>query len=934
MPHRAKSCYDCPGMNVPKGLASLKQGSDAARTSAEPCPPARKSDGEADGGPDVEVGAGALLLRHRVTEPQIPVDYCDRPELIRRCALTERPVTLVMAPGGFGKTTVLAACCEAARAGAVPTVWLTLSNEDTAAILDSYVAYAFEQAGIGPVGIDVSAQAHDGPYPRTIAVLHALERRNQPCVLVLDELERATDPACAALLGYLLRGAPSCLHVALSCRELPAGLDAAAAVFGAEAEVVAVDDLRFSPADLSRFFDVGLSRSELAAAVEETAGWPIALRMWRAEHAHGGADGQALVAREIFENWIEGRLLAEFAEPERELLLDISLLDRIDAALADDVVEQPGALDGLLRMAGLTGLITRSGGTGRAYRMHPLLRRYCRRRRRRAPDRHRTVQRRIAMVMAQRQQTVAAMHHAVAADDPVLAGRLLAEAGAPRVWLQEGADQLLAANRLLTDRAVAADVRLTLVRCIAQAVSGDLAQARRTFASAAPRLKAAADGDGLDVDVCLVRATLARNGCEPVGAPAVRATMAEVQRMADMPTMPAVVRGTMEYGLCIYRGLRAEFDAAREHGMRGRALVLERSSYIRLAVDFQCGQVVMAQGGTQEAASLYRKGQQAAKALGHGRLEAMGLVLLREMDLERNPVPLDARDAGAAKQILRGGVDFGCHAAAVDLAVRHALDTGGADRALSVLDGIWEQARATGLPALERYLAGTRVGLLAGVGRLDDAKRTWDAAALPAEDAECLDLDTQSWREMEAVSCARLRMRIAEGERDAARRFAHALADRAAQRGLLRTRLRAIALRIVLEGSAGLRDEAARCVREYLALCARSGYLGPLFDTGAAGVEALEDCVAANPDEALADRAQSVLSELAGVDKTVPVFRGKQREVLERLATHRDKDIAAAVGLTEHGVRYHVRTIFRKLDASGRAAAVRRARLLRILPPE
>ena len=40
-------------------------------------------------------------MRHRVTGPRVPVDYCDRPELIKRCALTERPVTVVMAPGGI-----------------------------------------------------------------------------------------------------------------------------------------------------------------------------------------------------------------------------------------------------------------------------------------------------------------------------------------------------------------------------------------------------------------------------------------------------------------------------------------------------------------------------------------------------------------------------------------------------------------------------------------------------------------------------------------------------------------------------------------------------------------------------------------------------------------------------------------------------------------
>ena len=922
-------------MKEPKGAASRTFGGATEETSAGGNPGAAKSNGTAEADPAVRRDAGALLMRHRVSEPRVPVDYCDRAELIQQCRLTARPVTLVMAPGGFGKTTLLAACCEAARTDGVPTAWLTLSSEDTPAVLDRYVAHAFEEAGIGPVVTDALASAYEGPYPRTRAALHLLEVKDRPCVLVLDELERATDPACAALLGFVLRSAPHCLRLALSCRELPAGLDAAAAIFGAEAEVVAVDDLRFSPEEISRFFDFALSRSELAAAVEETAGWPIALRMWRAERAEDGPErGRALVARDIFENWIEGRLLADFVDRERELLLDISLFDPVDAALVDDVLEQPGALDGLLRIPGLAGLITRTGSDGRAYRMHPLLRRYCERRRRRAPERYRKLQRRIAVAMGRRNKTVAAMRHAVAADDPVLGGRLLADAGAPRVWLQEGADQLLAADRLLTDAAVAGDVRLAFVRCIARAVSGDLVAARRTFASAAPGLKAAANGDGLDVEMCLVRGTLMLNGCESVGAPAVQQLMAEVQRAADQPTMPAVVRGTMEYGLCIYRGLRAEFESARQHGARARALVLERSPYVRMVVDFQCGQVAMAQGRTQEATQFYRNGGKAAKASGDGRLAAMGRVLTREMDLERNRIALDALDSGTAKQVLRGGVDFGCQAAAGDIAVRYALDTGGVDRALSVLDGIWERARATGLPAFERYLAGVRVGLLAVAGRVDDAMRTWDAASLPADDAACLDLDSQSWREMEVVSCARLRVRIARGERDAARDFARALADRAAQRGLLRTRLRALALLVVLESGCGRHDEAVRCVVEYLGLCAGSGYQGALLDTGAAGAQALQGYLDANPDGALADRVEGVLRELTAVDTAVPVFRGKQREVLERLAVQRDKDIAASLGLSEHGVRYHVRTIFQKLGIRGRSAAVRRARELGILPPK
>lgn len=869
--------------------------------------------------------------------PRVPVDYCERRELTRRCARTGQRVTLLMAPGGFGKTTLLAACCQTACADGVPTAWLSLSTEDTPTVLDRYLAYAFEEAGIELAATDASGPlAREVRYPRTSAVLYALEVREQPCLLVLDDLECATDPESAALLSFVLRGAARCLHVALSCRELPAGLDAAVAVLGADSEVLTVDDLRFSSADVARFFDFRLSRSELAEVVEEAAGWPIALRMWCAE-VEPDVPGNGVVARDIVENWIEGRFMSGFPDRERELLLDISLFDWFDATLVDEVLEQPEALDALLRMPRLAGLLAPEDGAGGAHRLHPVLRRYCEERRRKTLARYRRIQRRIGLAMARRGQTVLAMRHALSAGDPDLAGRLLIDAGGLRVWLQQGAERFVAADRMLTDGTVASDVRLAMVRCVAQAVSGDIAAARRTFAWLGPRLTAAqANGEKLDVEACMVRAILVRNGCEPVGSAAVDALVAETRRLADLPTVEAVVRGTMEYGLCLYHSLRAEFEAALEHGRRARALVLERSSYVRLIVDFQCGQVAMAQGSVQEAVKFYHSGRRAAtgRFAGYPRLAAMGHLQMREIDRERNRITEDAHDAGLAKLLLRSGVDLGCYVVASDLAVDHALESNGPDRALSVLDEIWEQARAKGMPALERYLAGARVAILADVGRVDDAERTWTAAALPVEDAECLDLGGQSWREMEVVSCARLRMRIARREHEAARRFGHALVDVAAQRGLLRTRLRALALLILAERRAGAHDEAVRLVGEYVALCAASGYVRALVRTGEAGAKALGDYLRANPDGVLADRAEAVRRAMARGKAVVPVFRGKQREVLERLATHSDKDIAAALGLTAHGVRYHVRTIFRKLEVSGRAAAVRRARAIGMLTPD
>ena len=86
------------------------------------------------------------------------------------------------------------------------------------------------------------------------------------------------------------------------------------------------------------------------------------------------------------------------------------------------------------------------------------------------------------------------------------------------------------------------------------------------------------------------------------------------------------------------------------------------------------------------------------------------------------------------------------------------LESEGAEAALNAVDGMLDHATQGALPAIERYLAALRVSLLADAGRVAAAERIWRAAALPASDADCPDLDHQGWRELEAIANARLRL--------------------------------------------------------------------------------------------------------------------------------------------------------------------------------
>ena len=102
---------------------------------------------------------------------------------------------------------------------------------------------------------------------------------------------------------------------------------------------------------------------------------------------------------------------------------------------------------------------------------------------------------------------------------------------------------------------------------------------------------------------------------------------------------------------------------------------------------------------------------------------------------------------------------------------------------------------------------------------------------------------------------------------------------------------------------------------------------------GAAAATALDRIIDANPDGPHAAAAERLLAMADPACPRSPRLTDREKIVLGRLATQQDKQIALALGMTTHGVRYHIRTIFRKLGVHSRTHAVRSARELGLLAP-
>ena len=179
------------------------------------------------------------LLRHRVTVPEPPAGYCERRQLASRFVPTRQRVTVFAAPGGFGKTTLLAAACCSAMARGVPVAWLTLAEEDDPAALDAYIAFACRRAGIDVLGrhgaATRTAKARFLRDPRLIANFEVLTRE---VALERDGLPAATDGAGFAAEFY--RGGNRLQHYASTAE---VALERALRWGGVDAALSALDDM-------------------------------------------------------------------------------------------------------------------------------------------------------------------------------------------------------------------------------------------------------------------------------------------------------------------------------------------------------------------------------------------------------------------------------------------------------------------------------------------------------------------------------------------------------------------------------------------------------------------------------------------------------------------------------------------------------------------
>ncbi len=889
------------------------------------------------------------LLRTKLDIPPARGPLVARPRLLARLNdRLERKLTLVSAPAGFGKTTLLSAW---ARELEHPVAWLSLDagDNDPARFL-AYLIAALQQVGPA-IGREIQAQTASGTGQAlefaVAALINDVSALSLRFTLVLDDYHVIEEAAIHGALRELVTHQPPGMHLVIATREDPpwplAGLRARGDLVELRGQ-----DLRFGPGEtldyLNRVMGLSLHAEDATNLDSRVEGWVAGLQLAALSMKNREDPGEFISSLSGSDHYIFGYLTEEVLGRQpaglRSFLLETSVLGRLSGSLCDTVTGRDDSASVLERLQAMNLFIVPLDNEHRWYRYHylfaDLLRAQLRRTR---PEALLALYAKASAWFEREGDPAEAIEHALTAEDYERVVRLL-EAHAKNVvdqgyvqTVERWLDRLPPAWKDAGPRSNLAFAGSLLLR-------GQLGRVETYCRNAeAAATKRSRPGDDRELEAAALLAE----------ASAIRAVLISVQgdpeRGCEMarravelaPPGDTYAQGAACFGLATalnYAGHLALAVEAYHHALplcrvsgnvvpwmltvSNLGLLHVVNGELRLAAEL-CLEVIgeadregtvgspalgTAHGFYGEVLCQWNEldaaGEETATALelgrrsGHVAALAHGHVVLSRVCQARGDLDGAGRALGEARRFLRHGMPAWVTLSVVAQEV-----------ALALLGGDEEAAA--------RVLAGT------GVSVEDEATYSREIAHI----AHLRLLLHQGQRHAGQVACL-----------DRAIGLADRLLGSAEPAGRVGRVIEILALRAVANQSRGRLEEALADLDKGLALAAPQGYVRVFVDEGLPMAELLGVLNQRAPKPEYVGRLLAAFPEKAsppGSGLAEPLT-DREREVLALVAGGLSyQEIAERLVVSLNTVRFHVKSIYGKLGSHNRTAAIERAKILGLL---
>jgi LuxR family maltose regulon positive regulatory protein len=378
-----------------------------------------------------------------------------RPSLVPRPRLGEKleegwgcRLTLVSAPAGFGKSTLLGAWISEHSVGR-PVAWLSLDSADNdPARFWRYFIVAVDRLhpGAGNAALELLGSPQAPPIEATLTtLLNELAYLPSDAVLVLDDYHLIESRAIHEALAYLIDHLPPQMHLVISTRADPS-LPLSRLRARGQLNELRADDLRFIPEEaltfLNQVMGLELMAEDIAELEGRTEGWVAGLQM-AALAMRERADVAGFIASFTGSNrhvvdYLAEEVLGQQPEEVRTFLLQTSILDRMCGPLCDAVTFRQSSQEILEYLEHANLFVISLDEERRWYRYHHLFADVLRQRlHREYPDLAPELHKKASAWLEEEGLVTEAMHHALAAQDWDRAVRLIEASGMAVVLSQQ-----------------------------------------------------------------------------------------------------------------------------------------------------------------------------------------------------------------------------------------------------------------------------------------------------------------------------------------------------------------------------------------------------------------------------------------------------------------------------------------------------------------
>lgn len=289
--------------------------------------------------------------------PPTTQDTIERVKLVERlyAGVTKHRLTLISAPAGSGKTTLIADMIRIANDATVK--WLTVDEGDNDQLnFGMAMLYAIVSEPKSEIVIMVQQGQIQSQQLGNLLVNYLADQSTAPFILILDDLHQVSNQASIDFLGYIIDRLPEKVHIVITTRHDP---PLALPKLRARGELVEfrLDVLCFDRDEvdilLNQLLKLNISDALIDAIIERTDGWVAGLRLLALSLENMKEDKRAQYITDlahqdpyIFDLLAE-EVLAQQDRDVRHFLLHTSILDELTPELCDAVTQQPGTSERL-----------------------------------------------------------------------------------------------------------------------------------------------------------------------------------------------------------------------------------------------------------------------------------------------------------------------------------------------------------------------------------------------------------------------------------------------------------------------------------------------------------------------------------------------------------------------------------------------------------